>query len=511
MEPTFSLVYTSVRPDRIPLVVDEWACKSKLKDFEVVITVDANDPKSKEAADRVTDRHPNVSVYVQESEPFNCVKGWNLAAEKAVGRVIVQLTDDFSPPPEWDQRLLELAPADWINGEYAVHVNDAYVRDLMTLAIVTRKRYARFGYLFYPGYESIFCDTELTEVAYRDGVVIQAMHLIFEHKHPDCFKRQRDQVDLKHASKERWNTGELLYNFRKARNFPLDEGPNAQVVPKSPKEAKKLPYGGRSYCAYLQVTRDDFCLHEVCTRLHEEGVTHFFYAVPSQYWDGRPTPAEDLAQVNSIAERLRVERGLSVDVRLFDVEDYRYPGDTRIDTETRLRNDSLEWIRGAGFEHILIVDGDELWTVGTLNRVDQLVARGFGVVSCGMIPVVGLPGYPVDRATDLAVVYIGGKLQFKACRTPFVEQKVIREALIYHFTGTRRTMDEIIAKHRTSGHYDDPDYDFEGWIANTLPNIKPGFQNAHMYKKFQIWPVVRSWFPEEKQKIPASLHPFLGL
>lgn len=510
MAPIFSLVYTSVRPGRIPLVIDEWATRSKRNDYEVIITVDAGDTASKEAAEHVQRARQNVSVYVQESAPFNCVKGWNLAAAKATGKVLVQLTDDFSPPYDWDQKLLELQPVDWIEGEHAVHVNDDYVRNLMTLAIITRKRYERFGYLFYPGYESLFCDTELTDVAYRDGVVIQALHLLFEHKHPDCYKRQRDHVDRKHASQERWNTGELLYNFRKARNFPLDEGPRAQVESKPAPETKNLPYGGRKYCAYLQVTRDDFCLYEVCARLHAEGVRDFFFSVPSQYWDARPTPPEDLQEVGAIADRLRADLGVSVNVKIFDVDDYRYPGDTRIDTETRLRNDALEWIRGEGFEHILIVDGDELWTPGTLSRVDALVARGFGVVSSGMTPVVGLPGYPVDRATDLAVVYIGGKLQFKACRTPFVEQKVIREPLVYHFTGTRRTMEEIIAKHRTSGHYDDPDYDFEGWIKNTLPNVRPGLQNVHMYKKFQIWPVIRSWFPEEKAKIPDSLHPYLG-
>jgi hypothetical protein len=70
-------------------------------------------------------------------------------------------------------------------------------------------------------------------------------------------------------------------------------------------------------------------------------------------------------------------------------------------------------------------------------------------------------------------------------------------------------MQEIIDKHRTSGHYDDPAYDFEGWIANTLPNAKPGLINAHMYRPYQIWPRVRKWTKYEIDDIPESIHPYI--
>lgn len=509
MEPIFSLIYTSVRAPRIEIVIAEWLGKTRAAvPLEVIVAVDANDSGSREAAESIAARDTRVKVYVQESEPFNCVKGWNLAAEKAQGKVLVQVTDDFSPPEGWDEKLLALKPANWIETDCAVHVDDGYVRNIMTLAIITRVRYRKFGYFFYPGYESIFCDTELTEVAYRDGVVIPAPHLLFEHMHPDCFKRQRDRVDLVHASQERWDSGEALFKFRKQHGFPVDAGPNAVVEDRRPVGTSQR-FAGRNYCAYLQVTRDDFCLYEVCVRLHEEGVDDFFFSVPDEYWDGRPTPRDDIRQLGEIATRLRQE-GISVHTKIFEVADYRFSGDTRIDTETRLRNDALAWVRGAGFVNILIVDGDELWLRGTLEMVDSLVARGHPVISSRMIPVCGLPGYPIDKAQDLAVVYIGGNCQFKACRTPFIEQKIIQHPQIIHFTGTRRTMEEIVAKHRTSGHYDDPDYDFEGWLKNILPNIKPGLRDVHMYKKFQIWPVVRSWFPTEKEQIPPSLHPYLG-
>ena len=186
------------------------------------------------------------------------------------------------------------------------------------------------------------------------------------------------------------------------------------------------------------------------------------------------------------------------------------PGDTRILVETRVRNESLNWIRSLGYRHILVVDSDELWIRGTLNIVKGYVEQGHKAISVHMIPVIGVPGYPVDMATDVAVVYVGPDVVFKVCRSPYIPQSIIYRPLIYHFTGTRKGMDETIKKHRRGGHYDDPDYDFEGWIRDKLPAIRPGMVNAHMYKPRQIWPRVRAWRPDELAQMPESVRAYLG-
>jgi len=499
-------VYTSVRANAIPDVVKNWRLKSaSLRCFEWVISVDGNRPDTIEAANRLVEHYNDggIKVVIQDKEPFNCVRGWNLGAEHSTGKVIIAVTDDFNPPQHWDEKMLALEPKGWEDGEHVVHIDDGFVRTICTLSILTRKRYDKFGYVFYPKYESMFCDTEFTEVAYRDGVVIKAMHLLFEHMHPDCGKRPRDAADQKHASSDRWRRGEILFNYRKFKGFPQDEGPKAVTT-----ETAKS--GQRQYCAYMQVNRDDFCLVEVCQRLIEEGVTTFFWAIPDEYWTGEPTTKANMDELN--AAKVAVEKnGGTVNAKLFKVRSYRFAGDSRITVETRLRNDSLTWIRRNGFNDILIIDGDELWKRGLLKQIDDMVNRGVQSINAALIPVIGLPGYPVDRAQDTAVVYVGGNIRFSVCRTPEVLPTKIFEPMLYHFTGTRRTMEEVIAKHKASGHYDDPDYDFEGWLKNTLPNIKPGLKNAHMYKPYQIWPSVRAFTADEIAEIPASLHKFLGV
>lgn len=387
------------------------------------------------------------------------------------------------------------------------------------------------------GYLSHNCDTEFGEVAKRDGVVINAQHLLFEHLHPDCQKRQRDAADLSHASKERWNRGEMLFNTRKAMNFPLDSGPTrgtpmkVQVGPSphpgtavtigqpGPAPVSAAPAVKAEYCAYLQVTKNDFCLEEVCDRLREEGVNTFFMAIPDEYWFTKASvPDEEVAQVEAVATSQR-SKGATVHTKRFDVSTYRFPGDALIVVEARLRNDSLSWIRSHGFDRILIVDGDELWFRGILSAIDACVREGAQSVSCRMVPVIGFPGYPVDKATDLAVVYIGGTAVFHECRTPRISPMKLPMPMVFHFTATRRTMEEIAAKMRVGGHYDDKDYLFDEWIEKVLPHIKPGFQHTwpsghkglHMYNPYQIWPNVRNWRPEELVQIPSSLHPFLAI
>lgn len=449
-----------------------------------------------------------VTWIVQDEEPFTCVRGWNKAAEACAGRVIIAISDDFIPPSRWDFSLLMLPYHDWVNGEFVVHVNDGFVREICTLPVVTRRRYDRFGYMFYPGYSSIFCDTDLTERARLDGVLLDAMHLLFEHHHPSNRKRNMDAIDVVHASQERWRQGEALFNFRRQYGFPIDMGPKAHEYIHV---SSSTPDYGKRYAAYIQATKDDICLLEVCKRAMTEGVTHFFFCVPDEYWSGNATSKDEIAQVQAIADELS-RLGATVDLTIYHVQDYRAEGRPRIQVETFLRNDSLAKIQAAGFQHILIMDGDELWVPGLLKRIDEVVEQSHPAsLTCRMVPVVGLPGYPINGAKDTITVYIRADVRFRDCRSPWGHSYMLEFYGVIHFTACRRTMAEIIEKHRQSGHYDDPDYDMEGWIKDILPNVRPGMKNVHMFKKWQIWPEARNWTVEELGYIPPTLHSLLGI
>ena len=155
MPKNYSLVYTSVRPAEIQRVVQLWSTRAGLDDFEWVIAVDAGDIASEKVA------QATGAKVVINTGPKTCVAGWNCAAAASTGKVLIAVADDFIPPDKWIPKLNALEPANWKDEEHIVHTEDGVVHDIAVLAILTRKRYERFGYLFYPDFLSVFCDIRI--------------------------------------------------------------------------------------------------------------------------------------------------------------------------------------------------------------------------------------------------------------------------------------------------------------------------------------------------------------
>lgn len=510
--PCFSLAYTSARPACIAGVLECWFGRAHRQErVEAVVCVDAVDAGAGSAAVESSVWREQTRLVVNRG-PRTCVAGWNEAARHTTGEVIVAVADDFDPPEGWDEGLAATGPAGWWAEDRVVAVRDKNVDDIFTLAILTRRRWERFGYVFHPAYASLFCDTEFTAVACGEGAVIDGRALVFEHRHHDIGKRAKDAVDRVHSGRTRWDQGKVLFLARQRVGFPR-EPEDGMPVP-----ATGDARGALRFAVMVQATKDDFCLQEtLCALLAQQRPGHeliaaVFFFCPDEYWSGRPTPPAERAEVQGVAGALRDQwPGVEFIFSSQHIAPFRVAANSRIEVETRARNAALRIIRAAGHEHIIVVDGDELWRPGLLAATGNLVrARQPAAIVSRMVPVVGLPGYPIDRATDRATIYVGPGASFVLCRSVCGPTLRLEGRGIFHFTATRRTMEEIVQKHRESGHYDDPDYDFEGWIKNVLPKIRPGWRGAHMYTPNQIWPRVRAWEPAEWAEVPASLHPFLG-
>jgi hypothetical protein len=349
--PTFSLAYTSVRPAILPQIVKLWDDRSKNKDHEWCLSVDDGHEAARASAVDTAAQHAGkypIKVAINKGRK-NCVDGWNAAAAVTTGKIIIAVADDFVPPPNWDESLLALKPEGWSDGEHVVHVNDGFIRHIFTLAILTRKRYDRFGYLWYPGYESMFVDTEFGEVAKRDGVVIEAMQLLFEHMHHACGKRVKDSADANHENDVRWKRGEMLFNYRKQRGFPVDMGPKV-----TPVEVAPPPSPATVGCVQVSFPPDDLMAR--CERLAAQGVKTFYFAVVNETPDGRKISSEDVVKIAGVSDRLKELQDTKVNTKIYKVPMYRYPGEATEQSFARLQADIVAWIRADGHADVLSIN-----------------------------------------------------------------------------------------------------------------------------------------------------------
>jgi hypothetical protein len=494
---------------------------------EVVVATDWSDPPTpeqlalKQEAEKacflVCDKCDKAE-WVPNTGPANCVSGWNTAAAATSGDIILTIADDFQPLNRWDLALTQVAPVRWWEAERVVWVSDGYNTDIFTLSILTRKRYQRFGYVFFPSYQSMFTDTEFSFVAKQDHVVIDGRALLFEHMHPDAKKRVRDAADLVHASTARWQFGETLFYYRLGAGFPMDSGPVAEARATRPVR----------YAVVVQAIKDDLCLEAVCRRILEEGkilksftplkdgIGALFLFCPDLRWDGVVADPAGRKEVADIGDKLAKE-GWPVSVINFRVQDVANVNQPRIVVETECRNWYQTHCAQEGFEHCIIMDGDELWKPGLLAQMNEMVRERWPMsIYTGMTPVAGLPGFPIEAAKDKATIYAPSNNTFESCRGAWGYRHELVGNDIYHFTEVRKTMAELVDKNLNSGHSDDASYDFKGWVQEILipGKIVPGLSGGvHMWRRGSpdnVWPSVRAWTPEEWSLLPDSVKPYLG-
>jgi glycosyltransferase involved in cell wall biosynthesis len=177
-QPMFSLCHaTRGRTAQALECRDTWlSSASNPRGVEHIFAVDSDDRECLQMSKQF------VSVV---SQARTCVAAWNLAAERATGRILVQLSDDWRPVPGWDALLL--AAIGDHKGEFVVAVSDGTRRDdLLCMAILSRERLEKQGReMFSPEYESMYSDNEFSVRAFADGVVIDARDRItFTHLHP---------------------------------------------------------------------------------------------------------------------------------------------------------------------------------------------------------------------------------------------------------------------------------------------------------------------------------------
>jgi len=174
---------------------------------EYVFSIDLDDPMRKQY-----DGHENL-----KNNNTSAIAAINYAAYYATGDLLIVVSDDFDCPEHWDTLLLRALDG---KEDFVVKTQDGIQKTLITLPIMDRKYYERFGYVYHPAYKHMFSDTEMTAVGHMLGRVVN-VPLLFEHKHYSVGKMKKDAINKKNNAT--WDQGKKLFHERLKTNFGIAE------------------------------------------------------------------------------------------------------------------------------------------------------------------------------------------------------------------------------------------------------------------------------------------------
>lgn len=176
-------------------------------DVEYILSIDSTEPH------KMAYINNNINFIVNDNR--SAIDAINNAAKVSTGDILIVMSDDFHAPLDWGKKIIEATKGktDWI-----AKTPDGIQKWIITMPIMDRVYYNRFGYIYHPEYLHMFCDTELTCVADLTGRKI-VIDIPFVHNHYSTGRSQKDEVSVK--ADTTWNQGESLFINRAKNKFGI--------------------------------------------------------------------------------------------------------------------------------------------------------------------------------------------------------------------------------------------------------------------------------------------------
>ena len=133
--------------------------------------------------------------------------------------IVVLASDDMVCQVKgWDEIIRDDMRREFPDTDGCLWYPDGHQANLCTLAVMGRKYFDRYGYIYHPSYKSLWYDNEQHEVAQSQGKLYASDAVLFEHMHCAWGKSKKDNL-YAHGSSFDPVDRKNFYE-RKAAGFP---------------------------------------------------------------------------------------------------------------------------------------------------------------------------------------------------------------------------------------------------------------------------------------------------
>jgi len=212
---------TRGRPEIFKTVLDRYySMMSGKNPFEFVITIDRDDllMNNREMLLYMLNKH-NLQFFVTDSKTK--IEAINANMEGLDFDILVVVSDDMVPRRVFFDDIIVKHMEEWFpDTDGALHYNDGFCgKDrTITLSIMGKKLYDRFGYIYHPDYKSFYCDNEFTDVVRSWRKVKYFPEIIIQHE----WKGFGSEADPMYKRNSELGKGDdVVYARRKELDFPM--------------------------------------------------------------------------------------------------------------------------------------------------------------------------------------------------------------------------------------------------------------------------------------------------
>jgi hypothetical protein len=192
-------------------------------DIRIMATLDLDDSNmtSQEVKDKIKTYDRVHAIWgTSESKIHACNKDMEFSGRWDIA--ILMSDDQKFLVKGFDSIIVEKMKEHWPDTDGVLHFPDSHGKhELSVLSILGRKYFNRFGWFYFPGYKTMFCDNEYTQTAQILNRWAFVPMKIYDHYHHIWGMAQKDDLNLKNDNMNLYVGDSQLFQQRKANNFGL--------------------------------------------------------------------------------------------------------------------------------------------------------------------------------------------------------------------------------------------------------------------------------------------------